>query len=102
MANPRTAAPTAVRATANLPTSDEVALIMTGAGEPHEPTERDIRVYARSTGLRRISHLNPLYTPLHFLLLFPWAIPDSSLGLHMLLRLQLMTSISIMAEAYHT
>jgi hypothetical protein len=73
-------APATVRATANLLTSSEVALIMTGAGEPHEPTVRDIRVYARS-GLRSISHLQAMYTPLQFPLLFPLGDPGFTLGI---------------------
>jgi hypothetical protein len=63
----------------NLPTSVEVAAIIPGSGEEDIQEHREVilRLHqpraddpTRST-LIKISHLHPLYTPLHYVLLFP-------------------------------
>jgi len=68
---PEPSASSSVRGTYNLPTSNDIAILMPGAGDSHEPTQRDICIYGRSSGLKRISHLHPHYTPLQFPLMFP-------------------------------
>ena len=59
----------------NLPTADEVAAIIPGNGEEHVSEHREIilrlKAPAQGGSLKRISHLNPLYSPLHYVLLFP-------------------------------
>ena len=55
----------------NLPTVNEVAAIMPGSGEEDVDYNRDIVLRYTHGGLRHISHLNPLYHPLHYVLLFP-------------------------------
>lgn len=67
--------PTADRRRFNLPTVDEIAAIIPGNGEEDIDEHREIllRLKAPQQGysLKRISHLNPLYSPLHYVLLFP-------------------------------
>ena len=56
----------------NLPTttSNEIAVILPGDGD--QPTSaRDIVLRKRGGGLREISDLHPLYSSLHYVLLFP-------------------------------
>jgi hypothetical protein len=59
----------------NLPTADEVAAIIPGSGEEEVDQHREIilrlKTPAQGGSLKRISHLNPLYSPLHYVLLFP-------------------------------
>src|SRR6202040_1500713 len=55
----------------NLPTVNEVAAILPGSGEEDVNYNRDIVLRFTHGGLRHISHLNPLYHPLHYVLLFP-------------------------------
>ncbi|KIK19416.1 hypothetical protein PISMIDRAFT_48515, partial [Pisolithus microcarpus 441] len=55
----------------NLPNVDEVAAIMPGDGEQHVDEHCEIILQLRGGGLRRVSHLNPTYSPLHYVLLFP-------------------------------
>jgi len=56
----------------NLPTAnDEVAVIIPGDGSEERSDHRDIVLRFRGGGLRRISHLNPAYSTLHYVLLFP-------------------------------
>jgi hypothetical protein len=59
----------------NLPTADEVAAIIPGNGEEDVSEHREIilrlKAPAQGSTLKRISHLNPLYAPLHYVLLFP-------------------------------
>lgn len=54
----------------NLPTADEVAVIICDtSGE--DPNPRDIVLHNRSQGLEIISDLHPSYVPLYYVLLFP-------------------------------
>ncbi|KJA13929.1 hypothetical protein HYPSUDRAFT_112539, partial [Hypholoma sublateritium FD-334 SS-4] len=53
----------------NLPTADEVAMILPGTHTTLEP--RDIVLRLRSGPLYRISDLHPAYVPLQYPLLFP-------------------------------
>jgi hypothetical protein len=56
--------------TYNMPTADEVAVILPGDGtQAHDP--RDIRVYKRDGRLWRMSDGHPAYACLHYVLLFP-------------------------------
>jgi hypothetical protein len=54
----------------NLPTADEVAVILPG-DESHSEA-RDIILRNRGGGLQRISECHPAYTPLQYVLLFPY------------------------------
>jgi len=58
-----------------LPTVDKVAAIVPGDGDEHVSEHREIilrlKAPAQGSHLKRISHLNPLYSPLHYVLLFP-------------------------------
>jgi hypothetical protein len=57
----------------NLPTSDEVAVILPGVdGDNTQVTERDIVLHTRNGGLQIISDLHPSYVPLYYVLLFPY------------------------------
>jgi hypothetical protein len=63
----------------NLPTSVEVAAIIPGSGNEDIQEHREVILRLRQhqaddptrNNLIRISHLHPLYTPLHYVLLFP-------------------------------
>jgi len=56
----------------NLPTAnDEVAAIIPGDGSEQRLDHRDIILRLQGGGLRRISHLHPSYSSLHYVLLFP-------------------------------
>ena len=56
----------------NLPTAaDEVAAIIPGDGSEERSDHRDIVLRLKGGGLRRISHLHPSYSSLHYVLLFP-------------------------------
>src|ERR1700723_1635085 len=55
----------------NLPTVQEVAAIIPGSGEEDVQKHREIILRLQGGALHRISHLNPLYSPLHYALLFP-------------------------------
>ena len=55
----------------NLPTVDEIAAIIPGTGEEDVDHNRDIVLCYKHGGLHNISHLHPLYAPLHYVLLFP-------------------------------
>ena len=54
----------------NLPTVDEVAAIIPGTGEEDINCNRDIVLRYKHGGLCNITNLHPLYTPLHYVLLF--------------------------------
>ncbi|TFK83719.1 hypothetical protein K466DRAFT_455289, partial [Polyporus arcularius HHB13444] len=56
----------------NLPTAQEIAAIIPGSGE-NENVDKHRQIILRLKGgpLQEISHLNPLYAPLHYVLLFP-------------------------------
>ncbi|KIJ38628.1 hypothetical protein M422DRAFT_258746, partial [Sphaerobolus stellatus SS14] len=67
----------------NAPTSSEVAALLLGpADQPYN--RRDIILYLRGGGLRRIDEGSPYYTPLHYVLLFP----RGDFGWHHSMRLQ--------------
>ncbi|PIA51519.1 hypothetical protein AQUCO_01100400v1 [Aquilegia coerulea] len=54
----------------NLPTSEDIAVIIPGDGT--EPTsKRDIILHLKNNNLERISEYHPLYLPSHYVLLFP-------------------------------
>lgn len=56
----------------NLPTAQEVAVVMPGHGDDVDGnTYRDIILHLKDGPLKRINELNPLYLPLHYVLLFP-------------------------------
>ena len=55
----------------NLPTVDDVAAMIPGTGEEDIDYNRDIVLHYNHGSLQQISHLHPLYTPLHYILLFP-------------------------------
>src|SRR5882724_11938361 len=52
----------------NLPTSDEISVILPGDGTP-EGDKHDIILYRKGGGLKRISECHPTYSPLHYFLL---------------------------------
>jgi hypothetical protein len=54
----------------NLATTNEIAAIVPGNGEEEVSSDRDIILWLTGGSLRRISQLNPLYDPLHYVLLF--------------------------------
>ena len=53
----------------NIPTADEIAVILPGDGMAYAP--RDIVVQLRGGGFKKIFDTNPVYAPLHYVLLFP-------------------------------
>jgi Helitron helicase-like domain at N-terminus len=56
----------------NLPTANnEVAAIIPGDGSEQHLDHRDIILRLSGGGLKRISHLHPSYSSLHYVLLFP-------------------------------
>ncbi|EED82421.1 predicted protein, partial [Postia placenta Mad-698-R] len=55
----------------NLPTVDEVAAIIPGSGDEDVDEHRDVILRLRTGELKQISHIHPLYSPLHYVLLFP-------------------------------
>jgi hypothetical protein len=57
----------------NLPTADEVAVILPGVdGDNTQVSQRDIVLQNRTGGLQIISDLHPAYVPLYYVLLFPY------------------------------
>ncbi|PIA35515.1 hypothetical protein AQUCO_03500110v1 [Aquilegia coerulea] len=54
----------------NLPTSEDIAVIMPGDGT-EIASKRDIVLHLRGNKLKRISECHPAYLPLHYVLLFP-------------------------------
>jgi hypothetical protein len=57
----------------NLPTADEVAVILPGMeGVTTDQRSRDIVLQNRTHGLQIISDLHPAYVPLYYVLLFPY------------------------------
>ncbi|PIA25852.1 hypothetical protein AQUCO_10700003v1 [Aquilegia coerulea] len=54
----------------NLPTSDDIAVILPGDGSK-EAEKRDIVLHLRNHHLERISECHPMYLPSHYVLLFP-------------------------------
>lgn len=68
----------------NLPSSDEVAVILPNSSEwSWEADRRDIVLRLRSEGLMHISEAHPAYASLHYVLLFPYG----EHGYHWSLRL---------------
>ncbi|TFY55103.1 hypothetical protein EVG20_g9444 [Dentipellis fragilis] len=68
----------------NLPTADEIAVII--PGDENQVTDpRDIVLRRRSGVLQCISDLHSAYAPLHYVLLFPWGTPGwtDTLRLHL-------------------
>ena len=55
----------------NLPTVNEVAAVIPGSVEEDVDEHRGIVLCYKNGGLQRISHIHPLYTLLHYVLLFP-------------------------------
>ena len=55
----------------NLSTVDEVTAIISGIGEEDVNCNGDTVLHYKHGGLCNITHLHPLYTPLHYGLLFP-------------------------------
>jgi len=55
----------------NLPTANEIAVVIPGDGSEEVSDHRDVVLRLQGGGLHRISHLNPAYSPLHYVLLFP-------------------------------
>lgn len=59
----------------NLPAVDEVAAIIPGSGDEDIDEHREIilrlKAPAQGGSLKRISHLHPMYSPLHYVLMFP-------------------------------
>jgi len=55
----------------NLPTADEIAAVIPGDGSEERSDHRDIVVRLTGGGLKRISHLHPSYSTLHYTMLFP-------------------------------
>ena len=57
----------------NLPTADEVAVILPGVdGGDTNLSQRDIILHTRMGGLQIINDLHPAYVPLYYVLLFPY------------------------------
>ncbi|TFK18689.1 hypothetical protein FA15DRAFT_552145, partial [Coprinopsis marcescibilis] len=55
----------------NLPTADEVAVIICDSNRENPSNPQDIVLYLRDGGLQIINDLNPAYAPLYYVLLFP-------------------------------
>jgi hypothetical protein len=55
----------------NLPRVDEIAAIIPGDGSEERSDHRDIVIRLTGGGLKRISHLHPSYSTLHYTMLFP-------------------------------
>jgi hypothetical protein len=55
----------------NLPTADEIAVIIPGDGSEEVSDKRDIVLRLQGGQLRRISQLSHAYSTLHYVLLFP-------------------------------
>ncbi|KAI3834855.1 hypothetical protein MKW98_015968, partial [Papaver atlanticum] len=57
----------------NLPTTDEIAVILPEDGETINSGPRDIILHLKgSRALHRINECHPAYLPLHYILLFPY------------------------------
>ncbi|KAF9440445.1 hypothetical protein P691DRAFT_647674, partial [Macrolepiota fuliginosa MF-IS2] len=94
--------------THNLPTANEIAVIMPSAGIEEASEHRDIILRYKHGGLQRISHLQVSYAPLHYVLLFPYgdhgwhrAIP-SHVGRDGKKRTPFVTQICYYAYRFHT
>ena len=79
----------------NLPTADEVAVILPGvAGDDGEHCQRDIVLQTRVGELQLINVLHPTYVPLYYILLFPYG----ENGWHPALNLQFPDSGQLVAK----
>lgn len=57
----------------NLPTAHEVGMIVCGtSNSTNAPSTRDIIVHLRGGGFQRIREVDPVYLPLHYVLILPW------------------------------
>src|SRR5260363_45473 len=54
------------------PTASEIAVLVVRDGQEVEPSNRDIILRKQGGGLQRISEIHYSYTPLHYVLLFPY------------------------------
>ena len=61
----------------NAPTASEIAVILPGDGT-EVLQKRDIQVYVKSGGVKRITEFNAAYDPLHYVVMFP----HGDLGYH--------------------
>jgi len=57
--------------THNLPTTEEIAVIISEDGVHHALDNKDVVLWARGEQLEQISQNSPLYSALHYILLFP-------------------------------
>jgi len=57
--------------THNLPTAEEIAVIIPAEGVHHAVDNRNVVLWAREGRLERISQNSPSYATLHYVLLFP-------------------------------
>ena len=57
--------------THNLPTTEEIAVIIPEERVHHTLDNRDVVLWARGGQLEQISQNSPLYAALHYVLLFP-------------------------------
>jgi len=57
--------------THNLPTAEEIAVIIPEDGVHHTLDNRDVVLWARGGQLKQISQNSPSYSALHYILLFP-------------------------------
>ncbi|KAF9439447.1 hypothetical protein P691DRAFT_625815, partial [Macrolepiota fuliginosa MF-IS2] len=94
--------------THNLPTVNEIAVIVPSAGVEEASEHRDIILHYKHGGLQRISHLHVSYSPLHYVLLFPYgdhgwhrAIP-SQVGRDGKKKTPFVTQICYYAHRFHT
>ena len=56
----------------NLPTANEIAVLLPDQSNVDGNTYRDIILHLKDGPLQRISEIHPLYLPLHYVLLFPY------------------------------
>jgi len=57
--------------THNLPTAEDIVVIIPEEGVYHAADNRDVVLWARGGQLEQISQNSPLYAALHYVLLFP-------------------------------
>ncbi|KNZ73733.1 hypothetical protein J132_10006, partial [Termitomyces sp. J132] len=67
----------------NNPNKQEgVAAIIPGDGSEEQSDNRDIVLHLHGGQLKRISHLHPYYTPLHYTIMFPTGEPGFHTNIH--------------------
>ena len=59
-----------------------VSAIIPGDGSEEQSDHRDIVLHLRGGQLKRISHLHPFYTPLHYTIIFPTGEHGFHLNIH--------------------